>query len=352
MTPTDYLRAIVAPVVELSLLLPLLLFWATFGFAAWALTQLGPGATIGAILIFFLSLPPLFRFQAHIVRSYANGRAPDALDAEYFSWIGNLWSLFPLLLAIGIGVASYQATAAWGVTGTWVVFIVAVAVWPASLAVLVITHSVLQAVNPIALFNIYERAGASFLVAPAYILALSLIIAELAPLPVWAAIGIALFMMFSVASLTGSLIAPSRLTEDVYIPEALEPDQRQISGDLQKLREATLAHAYGFVSRDNREGGFTHLFDAIAEDPDPVGAWDWYLKSMFQWEDSVHALFFAQRYIHDALAHGEDVRALKVILRCQHENERFRPLREDVPGLIAAAERSGNTELAEVLRRG
>mgnify|MGYP000730063414 CR=1 FL=1 len=93
--------------------------------------RLGPGALIGAILIFLLCLPPLFRFQAHIVESYGNGRPPEAFDAEYFSWIGNLWSLFPLLLTIGIGVAGVQASAAWGTTGAWLVIIVAAAVMPA-----------------------------------------------------------------------------------------------------------------------------------------------------------------------------------------------------------------------------
>jgi len=138
----------------------------------------------------------------------------------------------------------------------------------------------------------------------------------------------------------------------VYIPENLEPDRQRIAGELQKLRESVLAHAYGFISRNNREGGFGHLFSAIEEDPDPTAAWDWYLKSMFLWENKVHALFFAQHYIRDALAHNEDVRAVKVALRCYRESEQFRPMRENVPALIEAAERTGNAELADVLKRG
>ena len=73
---------------------------------------------------------------------------------------------------------------------------------------------------------------------------------------------------------------------------------------------------------------------------------------MFLWENKVHALFFAQQYIRDALAHNEDIRAVKAALRCYRENQQFRPLRENVPALIDVAERTGNAELAEVLKRG
>ncbi len=157
-------------------------------------------------------------------------------------------------------------------------------------------------------------------------------------------------MLFSVACLTGTLIAPFKLVDKVYIPDALEPDANATAGELIKLREAVLAHAYGFISRDNREGGFRHLFRAIDDDPDPAAAWDWYLQSMLRWENKAHALFFAQHYIREALARNEDVRAVKAALRCCHENRQFRPFRENVPALIRAAERTGNAGLAEVLK--
>ena len=83
-----------------------------------------------------------------------------------------------------------------------------------------------------------------------------------------------------------------------------------------------------------------------------TNTWDWYQAGMFRWEDKVHALFFARHYIRDALAHNEDIRALKMALRCYRESEQFRPLPETVPALLAAAERTGNADLAEVLKRG
>jgi hypothetical protein len=340
----DITRAIVAPLTELSILLPLLMFWVLITLGAYRL-PLG-------ILVLILCLPALFRYQSFIVEAYANGKTPGAFDAEFFNWIGTGWTLFPLVLAILFGYIGAQALDAWGETGAWLTIVVACGVLPASLAVLAITHSALQAMNPVAIFRIYEQGGPLFIVAPVYCVLMIVLTRALGALPAWALIGIGIFMMYSLASLTGTLIAPLRLVENVYIPDPLEPDDKKVAGDLQKLRESVLAHAYGFISRNNRDGGFDHVLSAIAEDPDPVAAWDWYLKMMFLWEDKIHALFFAQHYIHDALGHGEDIRALKATMRCYRETEQFRPLREDRAALIDIAERSGNTEIAEVLKRG
>jgi hypothetical protein len=341
---SDIVRAIVAPLTEPSMLLFLLLFG---GLLTLGLDRLPLG-----VLIVILSLPPMFRYISFVVEASASGKVPGAFDAEYFSWVGTGWTMFPLLLAVILGYMGLRATEAWGAAGMWAAIIVSAAIVPASLAVLAITHSALQAMNPVALIKVFKQAGAQFLLAPVYVLLLTTLTLMSGWLPLWAMVFVGVFVMLSVASLTGALIAPFRLVDNLYIPEALEPDQNRSTAELLQLRESVLAHAYGFISRNNREGGFRHLFCAIEEDPDPAAAWDWYLKSMFRWENKVHALFFAQHYIRDALAHKEDIRAVKAALRCYRENEQFRPFRDNVAALIEVAERTGNAELAEVLKRG
>jgi hypothetical protein len=340
----DVLRAAVAPLTELSILLPLLMFW--------ALVTLGLYRLPLGVLVLILSLPPLFRYQSFIVEAYASGKVPGAFDADYFNWIGTGWTLFPLLLATVLGYAGYRATGAWGEIGMWAAMVAASAIIPASLAVLAITHSALQAMNPVSLLRVFQQVGARFLIAPAYVLLLAWLTLESGLLPLWAIVFAGVFVMFSVASLTGMLIAPFKLVDDVYIPDPMEFDASRSASELLTLRESVLAHAYGFISRDNREGGFRHVRGAIEQDPDPAGAWDWYLQAMFHWENKLPALFFAQRYIQDALAHDEDIRAVKAALRCHRENPQFRPLQEDLPALIEAAERTGNDELADVLKQG
>jgi hypothetical protein len=343
MNAADLLRAVVAPLTELTILLPLLLFWAAITLGLW-------GGVLGLVLI-LLSLPPLFRFQSHILDAFANGRAPAAFDAEYFSWVGSLWTLFPLLLAAAFGAAGIVAFRAWGSAGLAGLVVVAAVLTPASLAVLTITQSPLQALNPAALWRVYDRVGPPFLIAPAYLLLAALLLGRVGGLPPWARVLAGLFLLYSLAALIGTLIAPLQLVREVSIPEAREPDAAKTATAIEKARAASLTHAYGFVSRDNRRGGFEHLFAAIERDPDPAAAWAWYFDRMLGWEDPLHALFFAQHYVRDALAHGEDIRALKVIMRCRLVDERFKPFPDDLAAAQQAARRHHNAELAEVLKQ-
>ena len=160
-----------------------------------------------------------------------------------------------------------------------------------------------------------------------------------------------LFVLFSFSAVTGTLIQPFGLVDDVSIPESIGPDEKEIAADLEKSRAAILGLAYGFISRGNREGGFKEIFDGIEMDQDPAGAWAWFFERMLSWERDDHALFFAQHYIRDLFKYGERKPALKVIMRCRLINDQFRPFREDVPTAIEAAEGFGNIELAEVLKR-
>ena len=119
--------------------------------------------------------------------------------------------------------------------------------------------------------------------------------------------------------------------------------------DLVKVRERILNHAYGFISRDNREGGLQHIFSGIEDDPAPLDAWAWYFDQMMRWEDRQEALYFAQHYIHDHLRHGAQQPAVKLIMRCRLVDERFRPLPGDITAAIAACNACGNGELADRL---
>ena len=52
------------------------------------------------------------------------------------------------------------------------------------------------------------------------------------------------------------------------------------------------------------------------------------------------------------IARGTSEPLKKVAMRCRFEDPGFRPLAGDRAALLAAAERSGNSELAEVLKMG
>jgi hypothetical protein len=344
MNPGNLLKAALVPVTEFTVVLPLVLFA--------ILSALGLSGGPMGILLLVLLLPPVFRFQMLVMEASAKGVAAEPLDAENFSFTGSGWALFPLPMVVFIAWATFAASQRFGDGAATLVLMIAAVLLPASLAVLVVTRSPLQSLSPVAIARLIRTCIDTFWIAPLYLVVVGWLCLQVGELPALLMTFVPLVLTFSFFSLTGALIEPYGLLDDVYIPDAIEPDEKEVLSDIEKSRVAALAHAYGFVSRDNRKGGFEHVFGEIEKDPDPAGAWAWYLDRMLGWENGVHALFFAQHYVHDALRHGEDVNAVKVIMRCRMLDENFRPLPEDLPAALEAAEKTGNIELAAVLNRG
>jgi len=344
MKPIDIVRAIFYPLTESSVLVPLLAFWLAVSFAAW-------GGLLGLFLL-FLVLPALLRFLMIVLEARARGVEPETPDIDFFSWFGKAWTLFPVILVVLIVSIVVAVGTRFGAQWAVVVSLMASLFLPASLSILAITRSPVQSLNPVAIYRLIGRCGLALLLASAYLELTGLLMYMSNGLPLLVANFVQMFLWFSFFSLTGTLIEPYALFDEVDIPAPLEKSADDISSDVEKARVAALGHAYGFISRDNREGGFQHLFSEIEKDPDPVAAWKWYFDKMLGWEQQQHALFFAQHYIHDMLAHGERIPALKVIMRCRLIDAQFKPAQDDVPAAIQAAESSGNIELAAVLKQG
>jgi hypothetical protein len=298
-----------------------------------------------------LCLPPVFRYQMIILEAGAKGQVPAAFDAEFFNWTGSMWTLFPLPVVIGLFVLGHYAADCCGTAGAYAVVALASGLLPASFAVLAITRSPVQSLNPIAIGRLLKATGESFWVASVYLAVVCWVAVSAEQLPNLAGNFVQLFVLFSFSSVTGTLIEPFDLVDDVDIPDALEADDDELAEKLEVARSAVLAHAYGFVSRNNREGGLNHIVGWIEKETDVAAAWAWFFDRMLAWEQQQHALFFAQKYIHDALRHGEKIPAVKVILRCRLVDEQFHPFRDDLPAAVAAAESTGNIELAAVLKQ-
>jgi hypothetical protein len=317
----------------------------------WILLCIGTLGGVFGLLVLILSLPPIFRYQMIILEACAKGQVPTAFDAEYFNWSGNMWTLFPLPVSLALILLGAFADNKIGGAGAFAVLMFAGIIFPASLAVLAITHSPLQSLNPVAIGRLLKSCGDSFWLATVYLVIVGWASVLAGQLPNIATNFIQLFALFSFSAVVGTLIAPYGLVDNVSIPDPATADEEQVLSDLEGARNGVLTHAYGFISRGHRSGGLKHIKDWIADDPDPAGAWAWFFNGMLRWEQQDHALFLAQHYIHDMLEHGETVPAVKAIMRCRLINEAFKPLPEDMPAAIAAAESSDNIALANVLKR-
>jgi len=343
MKPTDLIRAVFYPITSMAVVLPLLVFWLLVSFASW-------GGVLGLFLM-FLVIPALLRFQMIVLEARARGAEPTTPDIDFFSWFGNAWTLFPVVLCALTTWAVIATGAKFGAEWAIVVSVFAGLFLPASLSILAITRSPLQSLNPVALFRLIGRCGHALLIASGYLELVGWLAYLSDSLPMLLANLVQIFLVFSFFSVTGSLIEPYDLFGEVDIPEPLEKTAVEVSSGIEKERVAALSHAYGFISRDNRESGFRHIFAEIERDPDPLRAWQWYFERMLTWDEKQHSLFFAQHCVRDMLANDETIPALKMIMRCRLLNEQFTPFREDIPAAIVAAERCGNIELAAVLKR-
>jgi len=341
--PSDLIRAISFPLTNASVVVPVILLWLLMSFGRW-------GGVLGVFLM-ILVIPAVFRLQMIVLEARALGREPPAMDIQFFNWIGNAWSLFPLPLFILAGWSVLAAFDNFGTAAGWLVLFIAAIIMPAPLALLAITHSPLQSLNPVAIGRLLKESLATLWIASVYLFFAGWLSIQVEILPWMLANLIQMFLFVSFFSLVGSLIEPYGLIANVSIPDPLEPGETEIAADLEQARTKVLTHAYGFVSRGNRQGGFAHIEERINSEQDVADAWAWFFDRMMLWEQQQHALFFAQKYVHDMLKHGEKIPALKVIMRCRLVNEEFHPFRDDLPAAIAAAESSGNIELAAVLKR-
>ena len=262
------------------------------------------------------------------------------------------WSIFPALLSVLITLGLYWVSGNFGSTAVYVVSVVLIAVLPASLAVLAISQSPFESLNPLAIGEVIKRCGGEYWIAPTFMIVSGVIVVFIDRVIPWqfARGFITFYLLFALFALMGGIIRSEDLIQEADIPDALEPEQSVQDAALEKERTEVLNHAYGFISRNNRAGGFRHIESWLQRDPDPETAWAWFFEQMMRWEIKMPALLFAQSYVSELLKAGEDVTAVKVMLRCRMENPDFVPLPEDIGAAIEAAERRQNHELAAFLR--
>ncbi len=298
-------------------------------------------------------LPAYFRYLLTLLEARATGREAPVPGIELFSWIENFWSLLPLvLLCILIWGAYFLATNV-SVSAAIVLGVVVLFIYPASMAILATTRSPVASVNPAVLSVVLKSCGREYLLIPSIIVATFFAIWNLAiigapSLLIKASAMYASFLMFT---LTGSVLREKGASIGVDLPPAREPGVEELqSGELRE-RTKVLNHAYGFVSRGNRQGGLQHLYGWMEKEADPDAACKWFLEQMLKWESTDAAIVFAQTYLSVLLMQRRDIEALKLIARCLLVDERFKPLAADREAAMAAAERQGNGELYEYLKR-
>ena len=342
MSVAEFVNALIYPLRSSVTLVALVSFY--------LLLQLAIAAGIFGVWLAVIIVPALFRYLVMLAEARAQNRDAEPPGIEYFSFAGNLWTLFPVLPLVAF-LALYLAAADIGAVPAVMVAGLIAALFPAMMAVLVITHSPAQSLNPVAWFHLTTRLGVAYLYAPVMLVLIVILLMLLQSTPHWMQSLVELYAAFAFYSVVGTMLARDELLDEVAIPDVDTTSEELQQARLFERRATVLNHAYGFVSRGNSDGGLRHIFSWLESDPQPAAAWPWFFEQMLRWDTTDAALAFAQVWVGELLRNGLNIQAVKIMLRARLVNERFRPRPEDLPLAIDAAEKSGNEELLAALRQ-
>lgn len=340
----DVARELAYPLTNLSVLFSWLALFLIIEFAL-------SGGVLGLLLL-LLVLPAFFRYLMRLLDARAQGADPGPLEVDDLLWFGNAWRLFVIVhVAVAI-YANYYVASRFGLAAAFAVSLLLAVVIPASLAVLAITRNPVECLIPRSVWGVIDRCGAVYWILPSYLMLggslgwwlgtqrIADLLLEL----------FATFLVVAFFALLGAVVRPHKFHDEVMIHTPVEPDREGLDANLLRERTSVLNHAYGFISRGSRDGGFKHIRDWLDKDPQPEDAWAWFFEQMLRWENSDPALIYGQTYLSRLLHAGNYVAAVKLMLRCRLLNDAFSPLPEDRALAVEAAAHCDNDELVQALR--
>jgi hypothetical protein len=331
----DLARELAYPLTQPVMVLALLFFS--------ALLMLAMRAGLYGLFLLLLLLPAYGRYLLAILEARIHGRPPQPPSVEMFGLADSLWTLFPLVPVAALVWLEYFIMGGTGTAGgtyhgwmivlPWLIFVL---LMPASLTILTMTRSPIASINPLSIYRVIRRSMPTYLLIPLVMLAAcaawyGLSVAGVPSLLIDPGGG---YLLFLFCSLTGAVMHSSGMHREGDIPEAAGIDQGLLEAKEMAERKTVASHAYGFISRGNRDGGLRHIRDRIDAEADVDQAWQWFFDEMLRWESSDAVLYFAQPYLSRLLRLDQDAAAIRVLTRCLHRNPRFRPLEQDRELLI------------------
>jgi len=343
MTLSEFRRELIYPLTDGAIIGAMMFFFVCFEIVAAA-------GALGMLLLAIL-IPAYLRYLLYLLEARANGRKPPVPDIEVFSIFGNLWALAPAIpLGIAMALPVFFGPEVWALVRLPVSILIVV-FFPASLAVLAITHSPAESLNPFAIRRMIAGCGTQYFFVPATIVGLAIANNSLVhtPTPHIIIDFVNLYLTTLMFTFTGQVVNQSGLAAEIGIDEPLEKGPDAVAVDLVRSREKAASHAYGLMSRGNRQGGFQHIREQIDAEPDRITASAWFFQEMMNWENKDHALFFAQEYLPLLLANDMAAEALKLTTTCASENPRWRPLQEHRGELRDVAQKHGRQDVVQFL---
>jgi len=344
MKATDIARELLYPLTDMAILAAMITFA--------LLAELAEAARILGLWLALIILPAFFRYALYLLEARAHGRSAPVPGIEMFNLFENFWALFPAVLLGAFIALDWHIVVNYSPVAARWLLVLFMFIYPASIAVLGVTRSPLASLNPVAMWRMIRVCGSDYVWIPVVTIPVVFFVGWITrfELPFLVLNFTSNFAFFLLFTLTGAVLQVHDVAKEVDIETPVEATEAELREDLTNQRQKVANHAYGFVSRGNREGGFAHIQQWLQNETDVAEAYHWFFHEMLKWENKDPALFFAQEYLGRLLESEMDNEALKLIARCLHENARWRPLPENRDEVHELTARHGRQDLITQLK--
>src|SRR4051812_1829300 len=295
------------PIFNATLLLTALVY----GFVLWIAAhgnwiKLGPG-WIGlgpGFLIGFSFTLSLFRFAYHVLREVALGRKNiTPPDLESTNPVGEtslalhaaLYTLLPMMFLLMPQIID-------GSTGEYVRvlgLVLVVGTFPASVAVMAMTHNSAAALSPMSIGAVIKVLGGDYLLLLGWCAAVGGL-AALASAMFGGGIGIVddiigTWGFLALFALVGSAIRAHRADFDYH--DVKEIRAHHAEDDRRRAWHSAVDRAYASIRSGFVDQGYNTLKQLISAEGDSLEVYQWVFNRMLDWQEQKFALDLARRFV-------------------------------------------------------
>jgi hypothetical protein len=308
----------------------------------------------------FVLVPALWHYCHAVLLAAAQGRRTiPTVEIDRLNPLGG-WRVSAHFIVVWLFLLMLLYVEPFGSEGlgaglNWAAVLATLFVFPASAAVLGITQSLEDAMNPRGVARLIRILGPAYvaLVAPCVALAF---VAVLAPIYIFPRLSFpALILSNSIAvwALLATFVAADILIRqnrtEFAIPGEMEGDAERTRRLQQRDWRNTLDLAYASIRSGLVAEGYDALRRLSAEHGDSAEIQYWLFENMLEWEDRTHALQVGARLLERRVAAGDLYGALELFTRCRRLAPGFTVAPDDASALAAFARSLGRHGLADEL---
>jgi hypothetical protein len=312
---------------------------------------LGPGFLVG--LMITLSL---FRFAYHVLREVALGRKNiTPPDLESTNPVGEtslalhaaLYTLLPIMFLLMPQIIVGPAGEYVRVLG----LVLVVGTFPASVAVMAMTHNSAAALSPMSIGAVIKVLRTDYVLLLGWCGAVALL-AGLASALFGGGIGIvddiiATWGFLALFALVGSAIRAHRADFDYHDVDEIRAQHAE--EDRRRAWQSAVDRAYASIRSGFVDQGYNTLKQLLAAEHDSLEVYQWVFNRMLDWQEQRFALDLARRFVVRLVEEKREPAALDLIQQCRRLSPTFSITPDVASKLSVYAGSTGRPKLAQEL---